>query len=69
LRASEFEKRLTGRTVDEKTVMDAAAASFEAKEILPSVHGSKEYKHAVIPVVMRDCFLRAYGRTGRGAAH
>lgn len=69
LRASEFEKRLTGNIADEKTVMDAAAASFEEKDILPSVHGSKEYKYAMIPVVMRDCLLRAYGRGSGAAVH
>lgn len=68
LRASEFERRLTGRVPDEKAVMDAASASFDEKKILPSVHGSKEYKYAVLPVVMRDCYYRALGRARDGAA-
>jgi aerobic carbon-monoxide dehydrogenase medium subunit len=64
IRATEFERRVTGRAVDGRSVMDAAEASFEEKDLLPSVHGSKEYKHAIIPIVMRDCFLKAYARTG-----
>lgn len=67
-RASGFEKRLSGKVPDEKSAMDAASASFEEKAILPSIHASKEYKHAVLPVVMRDCLFKAYERAGGARA-
>lgn len=66
VRATELEKRLTGRALDDKSIMDAASASFEEKELLPSVHGSKEYKFAVLPIVVRDCILKAKARAQGG---
>jgi aerobic carbon-monoxide dehydrogenase medium subunit len=62
VRATELEKRLTGRGLDEKSIVDAARASFDEKDLLPSVHGSKEYKFAVLPIVVRDCILKAHAR-------
>ncbi|MDA4114890.1 MAG: FAD binding domain-containing protein [Thaumarchaeota archaeon] len=68
VRANELEKRLRGRTLDERSIMEAAKASFEEKELLPSVHGSKEYKFAILPVVLRDCILKAQARAMEGSS-
>jgi CO/xanthine dehydrogenase FAD-binding subunit len=63
IRAAEFERKILGKNFDEKLVMSAAESSFSKEDFLPSVHGSNEYKHAVLPVVLRDCFMKAHNRT------
>jgi aerobic carbon-monoxide dehydrogenase medium subunit len=63
LRATNLEKRLQGKQPEEKALVQAAEAAFEKEKLLlPSVHGSREYKLAVLPVVLRDCVMRAYKR-------
>ncbi len=62
MRAVSLEKRLTGKQPDEKLIMEAAEDSFEKEPLLPSVHGSAEYKMAVLPIVIRDCVMKAYHR-------
>jgi aerobic carbon-monoxide dehydrogenase medium subunit len=62
IRAAEFERRILGKSFDEKLVMSVAESSFSKEDFLPSVHGSNEYKHAVLPVVLRDCLAKAYDR-------
>ena len=63
IRASEFEKKLLGKVPEEKDIFDAAKSSFSKSNFLPSVHGSNEYKHALLPVVLRDCLMKAYRRS------
>ena len=63
IRASDFERKLLGKVPDERTIFEAAQSSFSKSNFLPSVHGSNEYKHAVLPVVLRDCIMKAYKRT------
>ena len=63
LRASEFEKKLLGKIPEERDINDAARSSFSKSNFLPSVHGSNEYKHALLPVVLRDCIMKAYERS------
>ncbi len=62
MRATNLEKRLMGKRIEEELVMEAAEAAFEKEALLPSVHGSAEYKMAVLPVVVRDCVMKAYDR-------
>jgi CO/xanthine dehydrogenase FAD-binding subunit len=62
IRALNFEKRILGKQVDEKLLLQAAEDSFEKEKLLPSVHGSSEYKIAVVPIVLRDCVIKAYLR-------
>jgi len=62
IRAVSFEKRIQGKQLDEKLLLQAAVDSFEKEKLLPSVHGSSEYKIAVLPVVLRDCVMKAYLR-------
>jgi carbon-monoxide dehydrogenase medium subunit len=62
MRALEFEKKLTGKRPDEKIIVDAAEDAFSKEKLLPSVHGSSEYKMAVLPIVLRDCVMEANKR-------
>jgi CO/xanthine dehydrogenase FAD-binding subunit len=64
LRALNLEKRLLGKTVDENTILSAAEDAFEKEKLFPSIHGSSEYKRAVLPIVIRDCIIKAFKRTG-----
>ena len=63
IRASEFERKLLGKVPEERDIFDAARSSFSKSNFLPSVHGSNEYKHALLPVVLRDCVMKAYKRS------
>ncbi|MDG6994517.1 MAG: FAD binding domain-containing protein [Nitrososphaerota archaeon] len=65
MHATEFEKKLLGKVPDERSISDAAQSSFSKSNFLPSVHGSNEYKHAILPVVLRDCIMKAYRRARR----
>jgi len=65
-RATNFEKKLLGKRVDERTIMEAAEEAFEKEKLFPSVHGSSEYKMELLPIVLRDCILKAYERKKRG---
>ncbi len=65
LRALNFERKLLGKLLDEKTVMEAAEVAFEKEKLLPSIHGSAGYKMAVLPIVLRDVVLKAYQRANR----
>lgn len=65
IRATEFEKRVLGSVPDEKNIFEAAQSSFSKSNFLPSVHGSSDYKRAILPVVLRDCIMKAYGRKRR----
>jgi len=64
MRATGLEKRLMGKLIDEKLVVEAAEKSFEKESLLPSVHGSSDYKMALLPTVVRDCIMKAYRRLG-----
>ncbi len=66
IRALEFENRLLGKSLDEKSITSAAEFSFSMEDFLPSVHGSNEYKHAILPVVLRDCVMKASERALAG---
>ena len=63
IRASNFEKRLVGKSIDPDLVIEAGEEAFKKEILLPSVHGSSEYKMAVLPIVLRDCVMRALERT------
>jgi carbon-monoxide dehydrogenase medium subunit len=62
-RATEVEKKLVGKVPNEEIIQDAVLSSFSKVNLLPSVHGSNEYKHAILPVVVRDCVMKAYERS------
>ncbi|HKW04275.1 MAG TPA: FAD binding domain-containing protein [Nitrososphaerales archaeon] len=62
VRAIEFEKRLWSKIPDEKMIIAAAEASFAKLNLLPSVHGSSDYKKAILPIILRDCLMKAYER-------
>lgn len=62
LRALDLEKKLLGKVLDDRIIMKAVEDSFENEKLLPSVHGSSEYKLAVLPVVLRDCIMKAVNR-------
>lgn len=57
----ETEKILTVSKLDQDAVNRAAkaAADFEPAS---SIHGSSEYKKLVIPIMVRDCVLKAAGK-------
>jgi CO/xanthine dehydrogenase FAD-binding subunit len=62
-RALELEKKLVGQKIDEeKSVLEMAESSFSKEHFLPSVHGSDEYKRAILPILIRDCVLKARNR-------
>jgi len=63
LRALSFEKKLLGKKVDERTIVEAVEDAFEKEKLFPSVHGSSEYKMAILPIVLRDCVMKAFERT------
>lgn len=63
IRALEVESKLSGQIPEEQTIQDAVKFSFSKTNLLPSVHGSNEYKHAILPVVVRDCVMKAYKRS------
>jgi CO/xanthine dehydrogenase FAD-binding subunit len=63
IRASEVEKKLLGKVPDERTILDAARSAFSKTNLLPSVHGSNEYKHELLPIIVRDCVMKAYERS------
>lgn len=63
LHALNFEKKLIGKRPDERIIIEAAEDVFEKEKLLPSVHGSSEYKKALVPVILRDCILKALQRT------
>jgi len=65
VRATNFEEKLLGKRIDEKTVIEAAKDAFEKEKLLPSVHGSADYKMAILPIALRDCILKAYQRSTR----
>lgn len=62
IRAIEFEKRLLSKIPDVKLIMEAAEASFAKLDFLPSVHGSNDYKKAILPIILRECLMKAYDR-------
>lgn len=68
LHAVNFEKKLAGKSLDEKLVTEAAEDSFDKEKLLPSVHGSSDYKMAVLPVILRDCVMKAYERALRSSS-
>lgn len=61
-RAFELEKKLTGLMPHEQIIFDAVQSTLSKTNLLPSIHGSSEYKHAVLPVVIRECIMKAYDR-------
>jgi len=65
LRALNFEKRMVGKKVDENLIMEAAREAFGKEKLFPSVHGSSEYKMEILPIVLRDCVMKAYARAPR----
>jgi len=58
-----FEKKRLGKKVDERTIVEAVEDAFEKEKLFPSVHGSSEYKMAILPIVLRDCVMKAFERT------
>jgi aerobic carbon-monoxide dehydrogenase medium subunit len=62
-RALGFEKKMIGKVPEEGAILDAAEDAFQKEKLLPSVHGSSEYKMALIPIILRDCVLKASERT------
>lgn len=63
VRASEVEKKLLDKVPNEQTILEAARSNFAKSNLLPSVHGSNDYKHALLPIVVRDCVMKAYERS------
>ena len=62
LRATAFENKLVGKRIAAETVIEAAENAFEKEKLLPSVHGSSDYKMSILPIVLRDCVLKACER-------
>ncbi len=65
-RSEDFEKKLLGKIPDESSIRDAVESEFSKARLLPSVHGSSKYKLALLPVVLRDCIMKAYNRSLNG---
>jgi len=63
VRVPNFEKKLLGKRVEERTIVEAAESTIAREKLFPSVHGSSEYKAAVLPIVLRDCIMKAYQRS------
>lgn len=63
IRAVEVERKLLGRVPREEVIFEACETSFSKTNFLPSVHGSSDYKHALLPVIVRDCVMRAFERS------
>jgi len=63
LRAAVFERKIVGKVPDQEVIFEAARNSFSKSNFLPSVHGSSEYKREVLPIVLRDCIMKAFERT------
>ncbi len=62
IRAPEIEQKILAKVPDEKMITEATKSMFAKTKLLPSVHGSSEYKREVLPVVILDCLSRAYAR-------
>jgi aerobic carbon-monoxide dehydrogenase medium subunit len=63
MRSLELERKLLGKAPnDESAIIETVENSFSKTNFLPSVHGSNEYKHAIVPIVIRDCIFKAYER-------
>jgi carbon-monoxide dehydrogenase medium subunit len=62
IRATEVEEKLANRVPEENRILDLVRASFSKTKLLPSVHGSNEYKHELLPIIVRDCVMKAYRR-------
>jgi CO/xanthine dehydrogenase FAD-binding subunit len=65
LRALNFEKRMMGKELDENLITAAAREAFGKEKLFPSVHGSSEYKMELLPIVLRDCVMKAFERAPR----
>jgi aerobic carbon-monoxide dehydrogenase medium subunit len=63
MQPQELERKLNDVIPNERIIHDAVESSFSKTKLLPSVHGSNEYKHAVLPIVVRDCIMKAYERS------
>jgi aerobic carbon-monoxide dehydrogenase medium subunit len=63
MRALEVERKLSGVVPNREIIEDVVQSSFSKTNLLPSVHGSNEYKHVILPVVLRDCIMKAYERS------
>jgi aerobic carbon-monoxide dehydrogenase medium subunit len=62
IRAKEVEEKLENRLPEENRILESVRASFSKTSLLPSVHGSNEYKHELLPIIVRDCIMKAYDR-------
>lgn len=62
IRPLELEEKIISRVLNEEIIFEAVRTSFSKTNFLPSVHGSNEYKHALLPIVVRDCIMKAYDR-------
>lgn len=62
IHAIEFESKLVGKTPDSEFIEELAMRTVTKIDLLPSVHGSKEYKKEIIPVVVRECMTKALER-------
>jgi carbon-monoxide dehydrogenase medium subunit len=62
IRANEVEERLENSIPEDNRILDLVRVSFSKTNLLPSVHGSNEYKHELLPIIVRDCVMKAYGR-------
>lgn len=67
IRASEIERKIADKIPDEKMIFEATRSMLSKKDsnLLPSVHGSSEYKKEILPIVIRDCLMKAYDRVSR----
>ncbi len=63
MRATEVEEKLENRRPEENRILESVQASFSKTNLLPSVHGSNEYKHELLPIIVRDCVMKAYDRS------
>jgi CO/xanthine dehydrogenase FAD-binding subunit len=60
-RAEAFEKKMLRKPVEEEAIFQAAKA-LQDEKLLPYVHGSSEYKHQILPIILRDCIMKAKER-------
>jgi len=62
LRFKDLEEALINKRPERELIENVAVKAFHDYEILPSVHGSAEYKRLILPVLIRNCVLKAYNR-------
>jgi carbon-monoxide dehydrogenase medium subunit len=62
LRFRELEEELTSKTPDAKSIQPFLEKRVGKLEILPTIHGSPEYKRVIMPPLITKCVTQAYTR-------